>query len=113
MGRNPLRRMSGSEGPWQAAEALEVLRALDRGFLGHGQHPAGGLTGGLAEEKFADLLHVAVVFVDPVEARDAGIEVAQLDIAADLLRADQADLQFLLKNKRLFSLMPENLLANK
>src|SRR5213594_21877 len=75
------------------AFALEVLHRFDGGILRHRQHPAGGLARRLAEQKFAHLMDARSVLVDPVESRDAAIQITQLDVAADLLRPNHPDFQ--------------------
>ncbi len=74
---------------------LQVLGRSDGGILRHGQDPAGGLAGGLAELELADFVHLGAVFHDPIVAGNAAVQVAVLDVAADLLRADEADHQLL------------------
>ena len=73
--------------------AFEVLDGFNPGFFRHSQYPAGGPAGGFAEEKFANLLNLGIVFLNPIEARDAAIEITTLHIDAHFLRADGADLE--------------------
>src|SRR5437764_14017654 len=47
--------------------------------------------GRFAEEKLADLVHIGTILLNPIMAGNAAIEIAVLDVAADLLGADQAD----------------------
>ena len=73
------------------------------GFLmrlreGDGEHPPRGLSCGFTEEKFADLVHLGIVLGDPVQSRYAAIEIAVIHIAADLLRTDQTNFQFIIIN---------------
>ena len=75
------------------ALAFQILHGLDRGMLGHGQNPARRLAGGLAEKEFTHLMDAGVIFVNPIEAGDAAVEIAQLDVTADLLRANHPNLQ--------------------
>ena len=60
---------------------------------GHGQDPAGRLAADFAELEFADFVDFGAVFDDPIVAGQTAIQVAQLDIAADFLGADEADEQ--------------------
>jgi len=82
------------------AFAGEVLGAVDVRVLRNGEHPADGLPSDFAVDHLADLVHVAAVFADPVVARDARVEEAHLDIARELLGADEADVEFLVVHAR-------------
>ena len=71
------------------ALALQVLDALDRRVVGHGQHPAHGPAADLAEDQLGHLVDLGVVLQDPVVAGQAAVERAVLDVAGHLLGADQ------------------------
>src|SRR5262249_44530929 len=77
------------------ALALKVLYGFHRRIFRHAQHPTRGTAGNFAEKKFANFVDFGAVFLDPIVARDAAIQVAMLDVAADFLRANQADFQLL------------------
>src|SRR5674476_1202107 len=64
----------------------------------HAQNPARGLARNFAEQKFANLVNLRAVLDDPVVAGDAAIKIAMLDVAADFLRADEADLHLVVVN---------------
>jgi hypothetical protein len=49
------------------------------------------LAGNLAENKFANFVNARSVLLNPVVAGDPAIQIAQLHVARDFLRADQAD----------------------
>ena len=50
---------------------------------------------GFAENEFADLVDLVghAVLDDPIVAGEAGIEITERDVTADLLRADEPDLE--------------------
>ena len=76
------------------AFALEVAGGFDRRILGHNEHPAGGVRTGFAVRELHDLADVGGVFLHPIVAGDAAIEVAVLNVAADFLRAEETDAEF-------------------
>jgi len=76
------------------AFALQIADGFDGRILRHCQDPAGRLARGFAELKLADFAHLRAVFFDPIVARDAAIQVAMFHVAADFLRANQADFHF-------------------
>ena len=82
------------------AFAVQVLHRFCRRTLRHGQDPARRLSRGFAEQQFANLVHVRTVLLNPIVASDAAIQIAMLDVTADLLRPDQADLQLLIVHVR-------------
>jgi hypothetical protein len=82
------------------AFALKSFTDLIGEFSGTHSTQRAGRPRGLAEQKLADLVDLRAVLHDPVVAGDAAIQVAVLDVAADLLRANQPDLQLLVVHIR-------------
>ena len=76
------------------ALALQILDALHRRVVRHGQHPAHRPAADLAEDQLGHFLHVGVVFQNPVVAGQAAVERAVLDVARHLLGADERTLNF-------------------
>ena len=50
--------------------------------------------GNAAEKKFADFVNVGIIFLHPIVAGDAAIEITVFDVTADFLRANQTNFQF-------------------
>ena len=80
--------------------ALQILGPGHRRFVGHRQHPPRRIAGLLAVGQLADLLDVAAVLLDPVEAGDARVEHAVPDVAAHLLGPQVDGLDLLVVDRR-------------
>src|SRR5581483_11695999 len=78
----------------------QVLYRPDRGSLRHREHPASRLARRFAELELPHFMHFRIVLLNPIVTGDAAIQVAMLYVTADFLRADQADLQFLIIHVR-------------
>ena len=75
------------------ALALQILHGADRRGVRHGQHPARRRGADLAERQVAEHFHLRAVFLDPIASGQPAIQETLFDVAADLLRAQQPDLQ--------------------
>src|SRR5690606_31516214 len=75
------------------ALAFEILDGLNGGIVGDNEDPARRIRGGSAVLQVADDVNVGPVLGNPVLAGDAAIEEAVVDVARDLLGADQPELE--------------------
>jgi hypothetical protein len=78
------------------AFALQILHRFHRRIFRHAEDPPRWLAADFAEDEFSHLVNLRVVLDDPIMAGNPGIKVAVLHVTADFLRADEADLQFLI-----------------
>ena len=81
------------------ALALEVLNGLDLRVVGDGENPADRIRRRLRVVELADLVDVRAVLVHPVVSADAGVEKPELDVAAHLLRPQEAALDLLVVDR--------------
>ena len=66
------------------AFALQIFHRFHRRIFRHAQHPARRAARDFAEQKFAHLMNLRAVFHDPVVAGDAAVQIAVLDVAAEI-----------------------------
>ena len=82
------------------AFASQILDRFDGRVLCHRQHPPGRLARHFAEQKLTHLVDLGIVFLNPIVAGNPAIQIAVLDVAADFLRANQADFHLLVVHVR-------------
>ena len=90
---------------------LEILHRTDRGILRYGNHPTRRVLAHLGKSHLRQHVHVGIVVRNPILPRQAAIEESMLDVPGDFLRAQQANRQFRIIDRRPSSLSVQSLPA--
>ena len=80
--------------------ALKIVDGLDGGIFRNDEHPTSWAHGGAGVGELCEVDEIDIIFVGPIESRDAAVDESLIDVSGDFLSADHVNIQGIIIGRR-------------